>query len=160
MVQECEVNPEEKQPEGKCQKKHAKKEKMRKPKPMKQKDPAGVNARNTESAYTWLLKQGWAWKPHDCTSCSGRLLRQTVNTSKTRGFGRCFYRCEDCKKYFDVLCFSYLMVLRMPLKMVVDVITLQTRPLLPLPMLAVFLGSELHQEDVISHHALIDEFEP
>eukprot|EP00438_Fugacium_kawagutii_P035560 Skav229224 [mRNA] locus=scaffold864:125682:127571:+ [translate_table: standard] len=91
---------------------------MRKPKPKTKHGKFPVNERVTEKAYIALKKQGWAWKPDCCPACSGRLARQSWATCQHRGWGRLFFRCEDCQKYFDVLTFSHLITLRLPLVLV------------------------------------------
>ena len=78
----------------------------------------------TETAYNAMLNEGWAWRPEGCSSCHGRLVRQTWKTCCCRGWGRLYLRCEDCGKWFDVLTFSYLITVRLPLTLVWKALTM------------------------------------
>lgn len=99
-----------------AKKSHAAKDKLRTPKPVKQKAKLPVTRKSTEAAYRSLKRRQWAWKPGPCNACAGELVLQSWKSCQCRSpGGRLFYRHENCQEYFDVLSFSHLRVCRMPL---------------------------------------------
>ena len=99
-------------------KKNAKRDRARKPKPKKDLKKVCIDKKATESAYKKLKRDQWLWQPHKCTSCFGHLYLLPWGTCRARGRGRLFYRCDECRKHFDVLTFSHLLSLRLPLVIV------------------------------------------
>ncbi|CAJ1357996.1 unnamed protein product, partial [Effrenium voratum] len=75
-----------------AKKSHAAKDKLRKPKPVKQKAKLPVTRKSTEAAYRSLKRRQWAWKPGPCNACAGELVLQSWKSCQRRGFGRLFYR--------------------------------------------------------------------
>ena len=73
-----------------------------------------VQAGPTRDAYRKMKLSGWAWTPKHCGQCGGKLSRQRWKTCAHRGFGRLFFRCQDCEQYWDVL----VSVVRLPLLVV------------------------------------------
>ena len=50
----------------------------------------------SRKAYKELLASKWVWKPGKC-QCGGSFAAVSWKTCNSRGFGRLFYRCEDCE---------------------------------------------------------------
>ncbi|CAK9013870.1 unnamed protein product [Durusdinium trenchii] len=68
----------------------------------------------SRKAYKELLASKWVWKPGKC-QCGGSFAAVSWKTCNSRGFGRLFYRCEDCESFKDVMNFSALPTLRWPI---------------------------------------------
>lgn len=82
---------------------------MRRPRALKDQSKQPPVTRDTvKAAHTFLIRTGWCWKALSFKHCQGR------------GHGRKFVRCSHCGAYRDVLAWSYLPVLRMPLPAVVE----------------------------------------
>ena len=77
-----------------------------------------VSETETKHAYRQLKANGWAWKPKVCYSCGGLVQMQTWRSCRHRGRGRLFVKCLECLAWFDVLVWSSLFVVRMPLQCV------------------------------------------
>ena len=98
------------------------KERARRPRSIVvQKQQPAVTRDTTQKAYNVLLRTGWCWKPKLC-HCGGTFETLSFRHSNMRGSGRLFLRCtdSDCRSYKDVLCFSHLPSLRMPLSHIVE----------------------------------------
>ena len=68
----------------------------RRPRAMKTCASQKVKTSETKKAYHGLLKSGWLWKPPRC-GCGGCFELQSAQTCASRGKGRLFYRCDDCR---------------------------------------------------------------
>ena len=86
--------------------------------PKKDEKKQRVTERDTMHAYRQLKASGWAWKPKECFSCGGFVQLQSWRSCRHRGRGRLFVKCMECFAWFDVLVWSSLFVVRMPLQCV------------------------------------------
>lgn len=73
---------------------------------------------DVRNAYRRLLTSKWLWHPTEC-SCGGIFTLEKPEASDHRGTGRMFLRCSECRLWKDVLTYSHLPRLRMPLPHVV-----------------------------------------
>ena len=105
-----------------AKRKNAVSDSNRKPKPTKDPAKMSVTKKNTEAAFRKLKQKGWLWKQNECMACAGDLVRMTWNTCQLRGHGRLFYRCSQCQAYFDVLTFSHLPTVRLPVAVVAEAV--------------------------------------
>ena len=78
-----------------------------------------VNRDSVQKAYSFLKKTKWCWQQTHC-NCGGEFEMQSFNHCECRGHGRRFVRCLECRAYFDVLSWSHLPILRLPLPFVVE----------------------------------------
>ena len=78
-----------------------------------------VTRDSTQKAYALLKKLGWCWKPTAC-ECGGTFELLSFAHSQRRGHGRRFVRCNDCETYKDVMTWSHLPKLRLPLPSLVE----------------------------------------
>ena len=79
-----------------AKRKHAQKDKARKPKAMKTlHSKKEVTKKASTLAYRQLLRTQWAWKPKTCT-CGEPFQHVPWSTCQQRGFGRLFVRCYGC----------------------------------------------------------------
>ena len=69
---------------------------------------------DVRNAYRRLLTCKWLWHPNEC-SCGGVLTLEKPEESQHRGVGRMFLRCSECRLWKDVLTYSHLPRVRMPL---------------------------------------------
>ena len=87
------------------------------PKASVQRITAKFTCKEVGAALQALRKSKWLWKPGRCScgSCGDRLQKVPFLSGLKRGNGRAYLRCPQCRKWFDVLAFSFLPVVRMPL---------------------------------------------
>lgn len=78
-----------------------------------------VNRDSVQKAYALLKRTGWCWQRSHCDR-GGSFEMLSFKHAQCRGHGRRFVRCVDCRAYFDVLPWSDLPVLRLPLPFVVE----------------------------------------
>ena len=99
--------------------KHKKREKLRRPRSFKDESKqVAVTRDSVKAAHAFLKRTGWCWKPGRC-ECGGTFEALSFQHCESRGHGRRFVRCSDCSSYRDVLTWSHLPKLRMPLPSVV-----------------------------------------
>ena len=96
-----------------CMKSHKKKEKFQRPKAMKARGKT-FRAKDVKDALKALRKTGWIHKAKHC-SCGGNLVACPLTKSLKRGNGRAYLRCSECRSWYDVVAFSPLPTLKMPL---------------------------------------------
>ena len=94
---------------------HAEKDKLRAPRPKA--NPAKqmrVTKKTVEAAHKKLLQTKWCWMQKNC-DCGGVLLACSFKHCQQRGLGRKFVYCTGCRNYKDVMHWSHLPNVRMPL---------------------------------------------
>ena len=94
---------------------------MRKPKAKKQ-PLRKFTQKAVNSALKALKDTGWLWKKQPC-SCGDRYVQVPLKQSNERGLGRVYLRCAGCRRWSDVLAFSFLPVVKMPLPLVHEAMT-------------------------------------
>ena len=94
-------------------KNHKQKEKFRRPKAMKARGKT-FRPKDVKDALKALRKTGWIHKAKHC-SCGGNLVACPLTKSLKRGNGRAYLRCSECRSWYDVVAFSPLPTLKMPL---------------------------------------------
>ena len=90
-----------------------------------------VSKRSVNKAYKYLKDNKLCWKPPRCDMCGGKYMFLSHKHNQLRGHGRKFVRCEDCLEYKDVLVWSHLPAVRVPLPALVAAIQMyfeQTPP--------------------------------
>ena len=90
-----------------------KKEKSRREKPKKRKVLA-FKLTEIQSALKELKSSGWLRQEKFCP-CGDKLVQCPLRKSVKRGTGRVYLRCAGCRRWYDVVAFSSLPVLKMPL---------------------------------------------
>lgn len=78
-----------------------------------------VNRDSVQKAHSFLKKTKWCWHETHC-QCGGLLELQNFKHCESRGHGRRFKRCVECRSYFDILSWSHLPIVRLPLPYLVE----------------------------------------
>lgn len=100
-----------------AQEAHRAKEQKRKPKSVKVKKPKW-KVQDVQTALTKLRKSGWLPLKKKKCHCGGNLVPLPLRATYQRGHGRAFQRCNQCRKWFDVMTWSVLPVVKMPLPVI------------------------------------------
>ena len=90
-----------------------KKEKSRREKP-KKRQVLAFKLTEIQSALKELKSSGWLRQEKFCP-CGDKLVQCPLRMSVKRGTGRVYLRCAGCRRWYDVVAFSSLPVLKMPL---------------------------------------------
>lgn len=115
----CTAGKKKKRKKG-SKKEHKKRDQFRRPKATK--NPSLLfSVKQVRMAVQKLRASGWLVEKKTC-SCGDKLVRCPWKLGMSRGKGRAYLRCTGCRRWYDIMAFSPLPVLKMPLPLLYEAI--------------------------------------